>query len=102
MTKVFLAVDDTETKFPEAAEFRSGLVVRADDGQVGLGFVLTGDDGKPLAAIHMDTQQALDHASYLLKSALQMALYLDPVARLDSLVELHAHMARELSAPMRK
>lgn len=75
MSRVFLALDEEETMYPEACDFQSGLTVRSDDSSVGVGFVLRDAEGKPLAGFSMTADQAMQHASYLLEVALKLNAY---------------------------
>lgn len=100
MSKVFLAVDEAETLFPEAHEFQSGLTVRTDDSSVGVGLVLRDEHGNPLAGISMNPEEAMEHASYIIRVAIQLAIRDDPIARVDSVLELIECFKRELGLPV--
>jgi hypothetical protein len=72
MTIIYSAADEKEREFPEAHEWEAGVAVKAGSNQVGFGFFLWDEHGKPLGSCCMTPEQAMKQGIYLVENAMRM------------------------------
>ena len=86
MSIIYNLMDETEGEFVSAAEWEAGLAFSGEGKpsagtNVGIGFFLYDDKGRPIAACSMTPEQAMKQALYIARTAARMMVVQHPDAK---------------------
>ncbi len=96
MTIIYSAADNAEAEFPEAAEWEAGVAVKAGSNQVGFGFFLWDEHGKPLGSCCMTPEQAMKQGVYLVENAMRMMATQMGLGMADKIIAENERRVNEL------